>query len=165
MESYQKYFNHKTEANVIITCTTCSPLITCPKMISFSLRSGIGAVVMKISNPLFLGFPLGVPTKKASCFKLIAHKNYNYQIQMKLKNCKISTINDELRHQPCIRLTMMLSSQNPIFCDPKILAIAHLNRIVFYHMVKQHSTKTILLTENPMFQRRMFNSMGSCNII
>ena len=64
--------NIKQNPKFIITCTTCSPLITCPKMISFSLRSRIGAVVMKISNPLFLGFPLGVPTKKASCFKLIA---------------------------------------------------------------------------------------------
>lgn len=69
---WEVHHNIKQKPKFIITCTTCSPLITCPKMISFSLRSGIGAVVMKISNPLFLGFPLGVPTKKASCFKLIA---------------------------------------------------------------------------------------------
>ena len=49
--------------------------MTRPNTISFSFRSGIGAVVMKRSNTLLKYFPFDVPSMNASCFILVNNHN------------------------------------------------------------------------------------------
>ena len=55
------------------TWTISCPLMTRPNTISFSFKSGIGAVVMKRSNPLLKYFPFDVPSMNASCLILVNH--------------------------------------------------------------------------------------------
>lgn len=61
-----------------ITCTTSSPLMTLPNTMSFSFKSGIGAVVRKSSNPLPSCLIFEVPSINASCFGLYS------QVRVKL---------------------------------------------------------------------------------
>lgn len=80
---YQKVKHEKTKPRrdkrllkklKFFTCTTSSPLTTRPNTISLSFKSGIGAVVITSSNPLFSSLFFVVPSINASCFGLCVHR-------------------------------------------------------------------------------------------
>lgn len=138
-----------------ITCTTSSPLITRPKTIWLSFKSGIGAVVINSSNPL-VSLSFEVPTMNASCFGLVVH-------QTKIKSLFNVTMNTtkilaEIKQggadgEPDNKSTMKLPFCRPLLSSCEPLRTPSLKHIVFYYMMKRHSFEIALLTANQIVLR------------